>query len=38
MLAKYLELAMERAMERAVYEVIEDEGTYYGEILSLIHI
>ena len=31
MLAKYLELAMERAM----YEVIEDEGTYYREISGL---
>ena len=37
MLAKYLELAMERAMERAVYEVIEDEGTYYGEISANRH-
>ncbi|MCY2994941.1 MAG: type II toxin-antitoxin system HicB family antitoxin [Planctomycetota bacterium] len=31
MLAKYLDLAM----QRAVYEVIEDEGTYYGEISGL---
>ncbi len=31
MLAEYLDLAM----EQAVYEIIEDEGTYYGEIPGL---
>lgn len=31
MLAKYLD----QAMERAVYEILEDEGTYYGEIPAL---
>ena len=31
MLAKYLD----QAMEQAVYEIIEDEGTYYGEIPGL---
>ncbi len=31
MLAHYLDVAM----ERAVYEIIEDEGTYYGEVPGL---
>jgi len=31
LLAKYLD----QAMERAVYEILEDEGTYYGEIPAL---
>ena len=31
MLASYLD----KAMERAVYEIIEDEGTYWGEIPGL---
>ena len=31
MLANYLE----QAMEQAIYEIIEDEGTYYGEIPAL---
>ncbi len=31
MLAKYID----QAMERAAYEIIEDEGTYYGEIPGL---
>lgn len=31
MLAHYLDAAM----EQAVYEIIEDEGTYYGEIPGL---
>lgn len=31
MLADYIE----KAMERAVYEIIEDEGTYWGEIPGL---
>ena len=31
MLANYLE----QAMEQAIYDIIEDEGTYYGEIPAL---
>jgi len=31
MLASYIE----QAMERAVYEIIQSEGTYWGEIPSL---
>lgn len=31
MLAEYLD----KAMEQAQYEIIEDEGTYYGEIPGL---
>ena len=31
MLASYID----RAMERAVYEIIEDEGTYWGEVPGL---
>lgn len=31
MLASFLD----EAMERAVYEIIEDEGTYWGEISGL---
>ncbi len=31
MLASYLD----NAMEQAVYEIIEDEGTYWGEIRGL---
>jgi predicted RNase H-like HicB family nuclease len=31
MLASYIEAAM----QRAVYEIIEDEGTYWGEIPGL---
>ena len=31
MLAEYLD----QSMERAVYEIIEDEGSYYGEIPAL---
>ena len=31
MLAEYLD----KAMEQAVYEIIEDEGTYWGEIPGL---
>jgi predicted RNase H-like HicB family nuclease len=31
MLASYLD----RALEQAVYEIIEDEGTYWGEIPGL---
>ena len=31
MLAKYLDLAM----EQAVYEIMKEEGTYYGEIPGL---
>jgi predicted RNase H-like HicB family nuclease len=31
MLAEYID----KAMEQAVYEIIEDEGTYWGEIPGL---
>jgi len=31
MLAEYID----KAMEQAVYEIIEDEGTYWGEISGL---
>ncbi|MCK4393844.1 type II toxin-antitoxin system HicB family antitoxin [Candidatus Bipolaricaulota bacterium] len=31
MLADYID----KAMEQAVYEIIEDEGTYWGEISAL---
>ena len=31
MLAEYID----RAMEQATYEIIEDEGTYWGEIRGL---
>lgn len=31
MLAEYID----KAMEQAVHEIIEDEGTYWGEILGL---
>jgi len=31
MLASYID----QAMERAIYEIIEDEGTYWGEIPGL---
>jgi predicted RNase H-like HicB family nuclease len=31
MLAEYID----RAMEQAVYEIIEDDGTYWGEIPGL---
>ena len=31
MLANYLE----QAMEQAIYDILEDEGTYYGEIPAL---
>lgn len=34
MLAEYAEYT-DQAMEQAVYEIIEDEGTYWGEIPGL---
>ena len=30
-----LTVYIDKAMERAVYEIIEDEGTYWGEIPGL---